>query len=204
MLLNYDEMHHIFQQLGFKDFYMRQYDVEMEYLLSFAVEVNARVCVFDVVPGGLENGLNDGIALMEKHYNKPTVFKQLCEKWNEILICFQCYYPLEHIFVSGMSLPSDEDFFEKTPNQDGYVLDFPLESIQDMDLFIDDVLQKTYGSLTFCFPSLQMAFRYFRDDVYFIVTLKKVTEGNVTAIKLLDRLVTAQGLFLLEGNKISL
>lgn len=83
-------------------------------------------------------------------------------------------------------------------------MDFPLESIQDMDLFIDDVLQKTYGSLTFCFPSLQMAFRYFRDDVYFIVTLKKVTEENVTAIKLLDRLVTAQGLFLLEGNKISL
>ena len=39
-----------------------------------------------------------------------------------------------------------------------------------------------------------MAFRYFRDDVYFIVTLKKVTEENVTAIKLLDRLVTAQGL----------
>ena len=70
--------------------------------------------------------------------------------------------------------------------------------------FFGGELKCSYGSLTFWFPSLQMAFRYFRDDVYFIVTLKKVTEGNVTAIKLLDRLVTAQGLFLLEGNKISL
>ena len=43
-----------------------------------------------------------------------------------------------------------------------------------------------------------MAFRYFRDDVYFIVTLKKVTEENVTAIKLLDRFIA-----FIEENKWS-
>lgn len=107
------------------------------------------------------------------------------------------YRPLESVFVSGMTLPSDEDFLEKTPDQDGYYLEFPLESISDMDRFIGRVFQKTYGTLRFWFPTLQMVFHYFRDDVYLIITLKEVTEENQAAIELLRKLVEAQGLFLL-------
>ena len=41
MALSYDEMQQIFKQLGFDSFSMRPYDVEMEYLLSAAMEDKA-------------------------------------------------------------------------------------------------------------------------------------------------------------------
>ena len=62
MSLTYDEMHKIFEQLGFKDFSMRPYNAEIGYLLSTAIEDNARAYAIDVVPGGLQDGQNDGIA----------------------------------------------------------------------------------------------------------------------------------------------
>ncbi len=197
MVLSHDEMIKVFENLGFKGFCLREYDGKMEDFLSYAAEDNAKAYVIDVVPGGLEDGLNDGIALMEKHHYQKNRFQRLCEKWNEIIIHFSCYYPLESVFVSGMTLPSDEDFLEKTPDQDGYYLEFPLESISDMDRFIGRVFQKTYGTLRFWFPTLQMVFHYFRDDVYLIITLKEITEENQAAIELLRKLVEAQGLFLL-------
>lgn len=197
MVLSHDEMIKVFENLGFKGFCLREYDGKMEDFLSYAAEDNAKAYVIDVVPGGLEDGLNDGIALMEKHHYQKNRFQRLCEKWNEIIIHFSCYYPLESVFVSGMTLPSDEDFLEKTPDQDGYYLEFPLESISDMDRFIGRMFQKTYGALRFWFPTLQMVFHYFRDDVYLIITLKDVTEENQAAIELLRKLVEAQGLFLL-------
>ena len=197
MVLSHDEMIKVFENLGFKGFCLREYDGKMEDFLSYAAEDNAKAYVIDVVPGGLEDGLNDGIALMEKHHYQKNRFQRLCEKWNEISIHFSCYYPLESVFVSGMTLPSDEDFLEKTPDQDGYYLEFPLESISDMDRFIGRVFQKTYGTLRFWFPTLQMVFHYFRDDVYLIITLKEITEENQAAIELLRKLVEAQGLFLL-------
>ena len=168
----------------------------IEILLSCAAEDNAKGYAIDIVPGGLENGVNEGIALMEKHYYKPDRIGKLREKWSEIILHFMCYYPLKSIFVSGMVLPDDEEFVEKTPNQDGYILEFPVESISDMDTFTDMVFQKTCGTMTFWFPSLDMVFHYFRDDVYLIVTLKKVTDENVEAIALLRKLVEAKGLFL--------
>ena len=116
--------------------------------------------------------------------------------WYYILLHFMCYHPLESVFVSGMTLPDDEDFLEKTPEQEGYLLEFPLESIDDLEEFADRVFQKTYGEMTFWFASLDMMFHYFRDDVYLLVTLKKVTEENKDALGLLKKIVEAKGLFL--------
>lgn len=196
MVLSYEEMKKIFENHGFSGFELRHYDDNMEKLLSFAAQDNAKRYVIDVVPGGLQQGENNGIALMEKHYAKPERFRKLCEKWTEIILHFMCYHPLESVFVSGMTLPDDEDFLEKTPGQDGYLLEFPLESIDDLDEFVDRVFQKTYGEMTFYFSSLDMMFHYFRDDVYLLVTLKKVTEENKDALGLLKKIVEAKGLFL--------
>lgn len=181
MELRPDQMCKVFEDLGFTDFTLRDYSDELGKLLSSAAEDNAKTYVIDVVPGGLEAGLNEGIALMEKHYYQPARYEKLREKWNEIIIQFLCYYPLKSVFVAGMALPSDEDFLEKTLNQNGYVL------------------EKTYGNMTYWFQSLKMAFHYFQDDVYLIVSLKEHTEESVVAIELLEKLVLAQGLFLLKS-----
>ena len=199
MELRPDQMYKVFENLGFTNFALRDYSDELGKLLSSAAEDNATTYVVDVVPGGLEAGLNDGIALMEKHYYQPARYERLREKWNEIIIQFLCYYPLKSVFVAGMALPSDEDFLEKTPNQNGYVLEFNLDAIPDMDDFIGRVLEKTYGNMTFWFQSLKMAFHYFQDDVYLIVSLKEHTEESVAAIEMLEKLVLAQGLFLLKS-----
>lgn len=196
MELRPDQMYKVFENLGFTDFALRDYSDELGKLLSSAAEDNAKTYVVDVVPGGLEAGLNDGIALMEKHYYQPARYERLREKWNEIIIQFLCYYPLKSILVAGMALPSDENFLDKTPNQNGYVLEFDLETITDLDDFIARVLEKTYGNMTFWFQFLQMAFHYFQDDVYLTVSLKEQTEESAAAIKLLEKLVEAQGLFL--------
>lgn len=196
MVLSHEEMKKIFENLGFRGFVLGRYDDNMEKLLSFAAEHNAKGYAIDVVPGGLQHGENNGIALMEKHYAKPERFRKLCEKWTEIILHFMCYHPLESVFVSGMTLPDDEDFLEKTPEQEGYLLEFPLESIDDLDEFVDRVFQKTYGEMTFYFSSLDMMFHYFRDDVYLLVTLKKVTEENKDVLGLLKKIVEAKGLFL--------
>lgn len=58
------------------------------------------------------------------------------------------------------------------------------------------VFQKIYGEMTFYFSSLDMMFHYFRDDVYLLVTLKKVTEENRDVLGLLKKIVEAKGLFL--------
>ena len=50
--------------------------------------------------------------------------------------------------------------------------------------------------MTVLFPTLDMVFHLVKDDLYIIVTLKKVTEENQAAIELLRKLVAAQGLFL--------
>ena len=196
MALSYDEMQKLFEQIGFKGFSMRAYDAEMEYLLSEAEEYNAKAYMIDVVPGGLEDGRNDGIALLEKHYYKKSNMDRLYQKWLEVVLHFSCYYPLETVLVTGLALPGMEDFMEQTPNQEGYYLEFPMESIGDLDMLSELVSQKTYGSLTFWFSSLDMVFHFWRSDVYIIVTLKKVTEENQAAIELLRKLVEAQGLFL--------
>ena len=196
MALSYDEMQQLFEQIGFKGFSMRPYDAKMENLLSTEPEDNAKAYAIDVVPGGLADGLNDGIALLEKHYYKKANMDKLYEKWLEIVLHFSCYYPLKSVFVTGLALPDDEEFMAKTPNEDGYYLEFPLESIGDLDMLSELVSQKTYGSLTFWFSSLDMVFHFWRSDVYIIVTLKKVTEENQAAIELLRKLVAAQGLFL--------
>ncbi len=200
MELRPDQMYKVFENLGFTDFALRDYGDELGKLLSSAAEDNAKTYVVDVVPGGLEAGLNDGIALMEKHYYQPARYEKLREKWNEITILFLCYYPLKSVFVAGMALPSDEGFLEKTPNQNGYILEFNLDAIIDMDDFIGRALEKTCGNMTFWFQSLKMAFHYFQDDVYFIVSLKEHTVENATAIELLEKLVSAQGLFLLQSR----
>ena len=80
MALSYDEMQQLFEQIGFKGFSMRPYDAEMEYLLSEAAEYNAKAYMIDVVPGGLEDGRNDGIALLEKHYYKKANMDRLYQK----------------------------------------------------------------------------------------------------------------------------
>lgn len=196
MSLTYDEMHKIFEQLGFKDFSMRPYDAEIGYLLSTAIEDNARAYAIDVVPGGLQDGQNDGIAWLEKHYYKKANMDYLYKKWLEIIIHFSCYYPLESVLVTGLALPDDEDFMDKTPNEDGYYLEFPMESISDLDMFSELVCQKTYGSMTFLFSTLDMVFHVRTGEVYIIVTLKKITEENSAAIELLRKLVAAKGLFL--------
>lgn len=188
----------VFENLGFAGFTLRDHSAELEKFLSSAVEDNVKTYVIDVVPGGLENGLNDGIALMEKHYYQPARYEKLREKWNEIIIQFLCYYPLKSVFVAGMALPSDEDFLDKTPDQNGYILEFDLETITDLDDFITHVLEKTCGSMTFWFQSLKMVFHYFQDDVYLIVSLKEQTEESAGAIKLLKKLVETQGLFLIQ------
>lgn len=199
MELSPGQMCKVFEGLGFTDFAIRDYSDELGCFLSSATEDNAKTYVIDVVPGGLEAGLNDGIALMEKHYYQPARYEKLREKWNEIIIQFLCYYPLKSVFVAGMALPSDEDFLEKTPDQNGYVLEFNLDAITDMDDFIDRVLEKTYGNIIFWFQSLNIAFHYFQDDVYLIVSLKEHTKESATAIELLEKLVSAQGLFLLKS-----
>lgn len=198
MQLSPRRMCEVFENLGFAGFTLRDHSAELEKFLSSAVEDNVKTYVIDVVPGGLENGLNDGIALMEKHYYQPARYEKLREKWNEIIIQFLCYYPLKSVFVAGMALPSDEDFLDKTPDQNGYILEFDLETITDLDDFITHVLEKTCGSMTFWFQSLKMVFHYFQDDVYLIVSLKEQTEESAGAIKLLKKLVETQGLFLIQ------
>ena len=197
MALSYDEMQHLFEQMGFKDFSMRSYDAEMEYILSSAIEDNAKGYSIDVVPGGLENGQNDGIALLEKHYYKDANMNRLVRKWLNIVLHFSCYYPLETVFVTGLGLPDIEDFIKQTPNEEGYYLEFPMESIRDLDELSDLVFQKTFANMTFLFPTLDMVFHVETGEVYIIVTLKKITEENQAAIELLRKLVEAQGLFLL-------
>ena len=85
---------------------------------------------------------------------------------------------------------------EQTPNQEGYYLEFPMESIGDLDVLSDLVCQKTFGSMRFLFPALDMVFHIETGEVYNIVTLKEITEENQAAIELLRKLVAAQGLFL--------
>lgn len=196
MALSYDEMQQLFEQIGFKGFSMRPYDAEMEYLLSEAEEYNAKAYMIDVVPGGLEDGRNDGIALLEKHYYKKSNMDRLYQKWLEVVLHFSCYYPLETVLVTGLALPGMEDFMEQTPNQEGYYLEFPMESINDMDELSDLVFQKTFGTMRFLFPALDMVFHIETGEVYNIVTLKEITEENQAAIELLRKLVAAQGLFL--------
>ena len=212
MSFTHDEVQKFLKLLGFKGFTVRQYDKEMYSFLSVAVEDNAKAYLIDVVPSSLENGRNDGIALMEKHYYKPANMEQLCKKWLEIILLFSCYYPLECIFVTGLALEEDEleteEALSEAPtseeptneesfDDDGYYLEVPMESIADLDSFADMVFQKTYGVMTFWFASLDMVFHYEPSDVYMIVTLKKITEENTAAIDLLRKLVEAQGLFLL-------
>ena len=196
MALSYDEMQQLFEQIGFKGFSMRPYDAEMEYLLSEAEEYNAKAYMIDVVPGGLEDGRNDGIALLEKHYYKKSNMDRLYQKWLEVVLHFSCYYPLETVLVTGLALPGMEDFMEQTPNQEGYYLEFPMESINDMDELSDLVFQKTFGTMRFLFPALDMVFHIETGEVYNIVTLKEITEENQAAIELLRKLVEAQGMFL--------
>ena len=69
-------------------------------------------------------------------------------------------------------------------------------SIDDMDELSDLVFQKTFGTMRFLFPTLDMVIHIETGEVYNIVTLKKITEENQTAIGLLRKLVAAQGLFL--------
>ena len=197
MALSYKEMQRLFEQMGFKGFSMRSYDAEMEYILSSAIEDNAKGYSIDVVPGGLENGQNDGIALLEKHYYKDANMNRLVRKWLDIVLHFSCYYPLETVFVTGLGLPDIEDFIMQTPNEEGYYLEFPMESIRDLDELSDLVFQKTFANMTFLFPTLDMVFHVETGEVYIIVTLKKITEENQAAIELLRKLVEAQGLFLL-------
>ena len=196
MALSYDEMQQLFEQIGFKGFSMRPYDAEIENLISEAAEDNAKAYMIDIVPGDLEYGQNDGLALLEKHYYKEANMARLLRKWLDIVLHFSCYYPLETVLVTGLALPGMEDFMEQTPNQEGYYLEFPMESIGDLDVLSDLVCQKTFGSMTVLFPTLDMVFHLGKDDVYIIVTLKKVTEENQAAIELLRKLVEAQGLFL--------
>lgn len=196
MALSYDEMQQLFEQIGFKGFSMRPYDAELEYLLSLAVEDNAKAYAIDVVPGGLEDGQNDGIALLEKHYYKDANMARLLRKWLDIVLHFSCYYPLNSVLVTGVGLPDMEDFIEQTPNEEGYYMEFPMESIRDMDDLSDLVFQKTFASMRFLFPTLDMVFHVETGEVYIIVTLKKITEENQAAIELLRKLVEAQGLFL--------
>ena len=73
MGLSYDEMQQLFEQIGFKGFSMRPYDAEIENLISEAAEDNAKAYLIDIVPGDLEYGQNDGIALLEKHYYKEAM-----------------------------------------------------------------------------------------------------------------------------------
>ena len=196
MALSYVEMQQLFEQIGFKGFSMRPYDADMEYLISEAMEDNAKAYMIDVVPGGLEDGRNDGIALLEKHYYKEANMARLLRKWLDIVLHFSCYYPLETVLVTGLGLPDIEDFIEQTPNEEGYYLEIPMESINDMDELSDLVFQKTFGTMRFLFPTLDMVFHLGKDDVYIIVTLKKVTEENQAAIELLRKLVEARGMFL--------
>ena len=186
MALNYDEMQQLFEQIGFKGFSMRPYDAEIENLISEAAEDNAKAYMIDIVPGDLEFGQNDGIALLEKHYYKEA----------NMALHFSCYYPLETVLVTGVGLPDIEDFKEQTPNEEGYYLEIPMESINDMDELSDLVFQKTFGTMRFLFPTLDMVFHIETGEVYNIVTLKKITEENQAAIELLRKLVAAQGLFL--------
>ena len=78
MALNYDEMQQLFEQKGFKGFSMRPYDAEIENLISEAAEDNAKAYLIDIVPGDLEYGQNDGIALLESITIKRLIW----------LVCF--------------------------------------------------------------------------------------------------------------------
>lgn len=60
----------------------------------------------------------------------------------------------------------------------------------------DLVFQKAFGYMRFLFPTLDMMVHVETGEVYIIVTLKKLTEKNQTAVELLRKLVAAQGLFL--------
>lgn len=86
MALSHDETQQLFEQMGFKGFSVRPYDAKMENLLSDETEDNVKAYVIDIVPGGLEDGLNDGIALLEKHYYKKANMDKLYEKWLEIVL----------------------------------------------------------------------------------------------------------------------
>ena len=196
MALSYDEMQQLFEQKGFKGFSVRPYDAEIENLISEAAEDNAKAYMIDIVPGDLEFGHNDGIALLEKHYYKEANMARLLRKWLDIVLHFSCYYPLETVLVTGVGLPDIEDFKEQTPNEEGYFLEIPMESINDMDELSDLVFQKTFGTMRFLFPTLDMVIHIETGEVYNIVTLKKITEENQAAIKLLRKLVEAQGMFL--------
>ena len=156
MALNYDEMQQLFEQKGFKGFSMRPYDAEIENLISEAAEDNAKAYMIDIVPGDLEYGQNDGLALLEKHYYKEANMARLLRKWLDIVLHFSCYYPLETVLVTGVGLPDIEDFKEQTPNEEGYFLEIPMESIDDMDELSDLVFQKTFGTMRFLFPALDM------------------------------------------------
>ena len=71
-----------------------------------------------------------------------------------------------------------------------------MESIDDMEELSDLVFQKTFGTMRFLFPALDMVIHIETGEVYNIVTLKKITEENQTAVELLRKLVEAQGMFL--------
>ena len=58
MELSPRQMCEVFENLGFAGFNLRDYSVELEKFLSSAVENTAKTYVIDVVPGGLEDGLN--------------------------------------------------------------------------------------------------------------------------------------------------
>lgn len=199
--LSHDEVYKVFRKLGFSDFFVTCYDAEMAEIVSKnpldsgEKHVCEKVYTIDVVPGVLENGLEPDISLVEKYYNKPSRYRRLHEKWNEIIVEFLCYYPLESLFVSGMELPNDPNFSSKTPNQNGYDLCFGIYSIKDLDHFADLVMKKTCGDMIFWFESIQMAIHYMEDDIYLFVSVKKQTEENAKAVALLEKLVTAQGLY---------
>ena len=199
--LSHDEMYKVFRKLGFSNFSVISYDAEIAEITSMNEPdsgekyVCEKVYTIDVVPGVLENGLKPDISLMEKYYNKPSRYKRLREKWNKIIVEFLCYYPLESLFVSGMELPDDPNFSIKTPNQNGYDLEFSIYSIKDLEHFVDLVMNKTCGDMTFWFASIQMAIHYVREDLCLFASVKKQTEENAQAVALLEKLVTAQGLY---------
>ena len=105
MALSYDEMQQLFEQIGFKGFSMRPYDAEMEYLLSEAEEYNAKAYMIDVVPGGLEDGRNDGIALLEKHYYKKSNMDRLYQKWLEVVLHFPAIIRWKRSLSRGLHYP---------------------------------------------------------------------------------------------------
>lgn len=198
MVRSVEELYQELEEMGFRDFKLRQYDQEMYSFLSVAVEDNAKAYLIDVVPSSLEHGENNGIALMEKHYYKKYNMDRLCQKWQEIILLFSCYYPLKSVFVTDLAFPEYVKFREHRPdeNEDGYYLEVPQWAIEDLDSFASRVFKKAYGGMVFWFDSLDLVIGCERRDVYNVVTLKKITQENTAAIEILRRLVEAQGLFL--------